>query len=206
MQQSWHLVNAEGQTVGRLAGQIASILKGKHKPTFMPHRDMGDHVVVINAEKIHFTGKSWKNKLYRWHTGYPGGLKQRTATEMLERNPLKILRKAILGMLKRNRLRHSFLEPRLFLYQGSYHPHTEQLPEGVEPLPPAPRALHGDFHFGLETYAQPETFQKEIRISKNRLKNRPYTRRYRNSPDFPEDPPNEELKKMRKRGHRLWRD
>mmetsp|Transcript_25894 Transcript_25894/g.71295 ORF Transcript_25894/g.71295 Transcript_25894/m.71295 type:complete len:192 (+) Transcript_25894:49-624(+) len=184
IQQSWHLVDAEGQTVGRLAGQIAQILRGKHKPTFLPNKDMGDHVVVINAEKVEFTGNKWKNKLYRWHTGYPGGLKQRTAKEMLERNPLKIMKKAILGMLRRNTLRHSFMEKRLFLYTGPNHPHTRELPPSTPALPPVPRKISHDFHFGLDSYAHPETFQREIRISRNRKKNRPYTRKYRNSPDF----------------------
>mmetsp|Transcript_21266 Transcript_21266/g.27461 ORF Transcript_21266/g.27461 Transcript_21266/m.27461 type:complete len:176 (-) Transcript_21266:137-664(-) len=165
MQKCWHLVDAEGQTVGRVAQQIAAILKGKHKPTFMPHHDMGDHVVVINAEKVHFTGKKWKDKLYRWHTGYPGGLKQRTAREMLDRNPLQIMRKAIMGMTKKNNLRHGYLEKRLFLYQGPKHPHIKEIPESVPPLPKAPRKLNGTFHYGLDLYAHPDTF-KPIYVSK----------------------------------------
>eukprot|EP00537_Pseudo-nitzschia_pungens_P009500 CAMPEP_0172380928 /NCGR_PEP_ID=MMETSP1060-20121228/70688_1 /TAXON_ID=37318 /ORGANISM="Pseudo-nitzschia pungens, Strain cf. cingulata" /LENGTH=229 /DNA_ID=CAMNT_0013108695 /DNA_START=627 /DNA_END=1316 /DNA_ORIENTATION=- len=83
LQRAWHLVDAKNQTVGRLAGQISQILKGKHKPTFRPNKDMGDHVVVINAEKVQFSGKKWNDKLYRWHTGYPGGLKERTAKDMM---------------------------------------------------------------------------------------------------------------------------
>lgn len=160
MQKCWHLVDAEGQTVGRLAQQISTILKGKHKPTYIPHHDMADHVVVINAEKVEFTGKKWKQKLYRWHTGYPGGLKERTAKEMLDRNPLKILRKAVMGMLRKNRLRHQSIKKRFFVYKGPDHPHTAELPPSVKPLPPVPRCLNGSFHFGLgDTYAQPETFR-----------------------------------------------
>lgn len=113
VQRAWHLVDASNQTVGRLAGQVAQILRGKHKPTFQPNKDMGDYVIVVNAEKVHFSGKKWNQKLYRWHTGYPGGLKERPAKVMLERKPEEVLKKAILGMLKRNNLRHQSIEPRL---------------------------------------------------------------------------------------------
>lgn len=161
LQRCWHLVDAENQTVGRLAGQIASILRGKHKPTFRPNKDMGDVVVVVNAEKVQLTGDKWKKKLYRWHTGYPGGLKERPAERMLERNPTKILRKAILGMIPNNTLRHTYLEPRLKIYAGPDHPHDAQLPQTVKPLPEVPRRRRGDFHFGLhkEYYADPESCQ-----------------------------------------------
>lgn len=152
VQRTWHLVDATSQTVGRLATTIAPILKGKHKPTFSPHTDCGDYVVIINAEKVVFTGRKWKNKLYRWHTGYPGGLKQRTATEMLQKKPTEILRKAILGMMKRNNLRHQAIEPRLKIYTGSEHPHTAQLGEAVETIPKHPRKRSGSYHFGLGGY------------------------------------------------------
>jgi large subunit ribosomal protein L13 len=159
LQRCWHLVDARGQVVGRLANQIAQILKGKHKPTFHPSYDMGDNVVVINAEKVKFTGDKWKKKLYRWHTGYPGGLRTRRAEEMLEKNPTQILRKAIMGMLRRNNLRHGYLEKRLNIYVGPDHPHTAQLPPGrVEPIPRVPLARHGEFHFGLEHYAHPNSY------------------------------------------------
>ena len=175
LQQCWHLVDARGQTVGRLASQIASVLKGKHKPTFMPNKDMGDTVVVVNAEKVHFTGDKWQKKLYRWHTGYPGGLKERPANRMLERNPTKILRKAVLGMLKRNNLRHGYIEPRLKIYTGPDHPHHAQLPPGkVEPLPRVPTRLNGRFGFGLtgsvvgkgRPVAHPESYQKGMKVQK----------------------------------------
>ena len=158
LQRCWHLVDAKNQVVGRVAQQIAQILRGKHKPTFLPSKDMGDHVVVINAERVKFSGKKWKKKLYRWHSGYPGGLKQRRAEEMLEKNPTQILRKAIMGQLKRTNLRHQSLEPRLKIYLGPDHPHKAQLPDAVEPLPRVPKSRRGDFHFGLKVYADPHSY------------------------------------------------
>ena len=167
MQRAWHLVNAENQTVGRVAVQIANILRGKHKPTYMPGKDMGDHVVVVNAQKVQFTGKKWKLKLYRWHTGYPGGLKSRTAEQMLEQNPCKILRKAVLGMMERNRLRRNYIEKRLWIYAGPDHHFPNELPASVPPLAPVPRANSGNFTtFGLDHYAHPDTFQWNPRIPK----------------------------------------
>jgi len=155
VQRTWHLVDATSQTVGRLATTVAPILKGKHKPTYRPDGDVGDFVVIINAEKVHFSGKKWSDKLYRWHTGYPGGLKERPAKDMLERKPESILKKAILGMLHRNNLRNSHIEPRLRIYAGPDHPHAAQLPEGVKPLPVHPRKRMGNFHFGLgERYSE----------------------------------------------------
>jgi large subunit ribosomal protein L13 len=98
---------------------------------------------------VHFSGKKWDEKLYRWHTGYPGGLKERPAKHMHEKKPDFVLRKAVLGMLQRNNLRQSSLEPRLKIYAGPDHPHAVQLPPGAEPLPPHPRRRRGTFHFGL---------------------------------------------------------
>ena len=111
--------------------------------------------------QVNFSGNKWKDKKYRWHTGYPGGLKERTAETMLERNPTKILRKAVRGMLmgRRERLQHKYVEPRLKIYTGDAHPHTAQLPAGVEPLPPVPRKLTNGFHFGLKYYAHPLSYQ-----------------------------------------------
>jgi hypothetical protein len=104
-------------------------------------------------QKVHFSGKKWTEKVYRWHTGYPGGLKERSAKEMMERRPEEVLKKAILGMLKRNNLRHQSIEPRLRIYVGPDHPHTAQLPsDTTTPLPRHPRAKSGDFHFGLRSY------------------------------------------------------
>mmetsp|Transcript_27795 Transcript_27795/g.34337 ORF Transcript_27795/g.34337 Transcript_27795/m.34337 type:complete len:165 (-) Transcript_27795:32-526(-) len=157
VQRAWHLVDASSQTVGRLAASIAPLLKGKHKPTYRPNADCGDYVVIVNAEKVNFTGKKWNDKLYRWHTGYPGGLKERKAKDMLERKPENILRKAIMGMLSRNNLRHKYIEPRLKIYTGSDHPHESQLPPAVDPLPRHPRSRTGSFHFGLN---EPYQMQK----------------------------------------------
>ena len=162
LQRCWHLVDAKDQTVGRLASQVAAILRGKHKPTFRPNKDMGDVVVIVNAEKVNFSGNKWKDKIYRWHTGYPGGLKERPAGQMLERNPVQILRKAVLGMLKRNKLRHGYMEPRLKIYTGSDHPHKAQLPTTVEPIPRVPTRLLGNFHFGLKHYAHPSSFKQSV--------------------------------------------
>jgi large subunit ribosomal protein L13 len=112
---------------------------------------------------VQFTGNKWKDKLYRWHTGYPGGLKQRRAEEMLERRPEEILRKAIVGMLSKNNLRHGYIEPRLKIYAGPVHPHTAQLPEAVKPLPRHPRKRTQDFHFGLKKYSDPNSYQETLK-------------------------------------------
>jgi len=164
LQRCWHLVDANKQTVGRLASQIATILRGKHKPTFKPHQDMGDVVVVINAEKVHFSGNKWKKKLYRWHTGYPGGLKERTAEAMLERRPTEILRRAVKGMLlsKGKRLRHGYIEPRLKIYEGPTHPHTAQLPDTVTPLPVIERNQQAKDPMGGGAYAHPDSYQASV--------------------------------------------
>lgn len=163
LQKCWHLVDANGQIVGRLASQIAAILRGKHKPTFLPNKDMGDTVVVINADKIRFSGKKWKEKIYRWHTGYPGGLKERRAIDMHDRKPTEILRTAIFGMLKRTKLRHQAMEPRLHLFAGPTHPYAAQLPlDKVTPLPRVPKKLTGSFHFGLHMYADPYSYQQGL--------------------------------------------
>eukprot|EP00519_Triparma_laevis_P008262 CAMPEP_0182508814 /NCGR_PEP_ID=MMETSP1321-20130603/25655_1 /TAXON_ID=91990 /ORGANISM="Bolidomonas sp., Strain RCC1657" /LENGTH=128 /DNA_ID=CAMNT_0024714943 /DNA_START=7 /DNA_END=390 /DNA_ORIENTATION=- len=120
-QRAWHLIDAKNQVVGRLATQIAPLLKGKHKPTFRPNADCGDNVVVINAEKVKFTGKKLQQKLYYWHTNYPGGLRSRKAGDQLARQPTKVLRSAVLGMLTRNKLRHGYMEKRLHIYPGEAH-------------------------------------------------------------------------------------
>merc|ERR1719232_417836 len=160
IQRTWHLVDAKNQTVGRLAATVAPLLRGKHKPTFLPHTDCGDFVVVINCEKVNFTGKKWSEKLYRWHTGYPGGLKERPANEMLSRRPTEVLRRAILGMLNRNNLRGSYIEKRLKVYTGSSHPHLRQLTKEVKPLSPHPRKVNGSYHFGLKKYS-PDGYRQE---------------------------------------------
>jgi large subunit ribosomal protein L13 len=163
MQRCWHLVDARNQTVGRLATQVASILMGKHKPTYKFGKDMGDYVVIINADSVHLTGKKWNTKLYRWHTGYPGGLKTRTAVQMMDRQPTYIIRKAILGMIKNTSLRHQCIEPRLKIYPSSTHPHIAQLdPTKVEPLPKTTRKYQQSFGFGIKYYAHPNSYQPGI--------------------------------------------
>lgn len=126
----WHLIDAKGQIVGRLATQIVHILKGKHKPTFSPNYDCGDYVVVINAKEAKFTGKKHDDKLYTWHTGYPGGLKQMPVKEQLDRKPEEVLRKAVLGMLAKNRLRKN-IAYKLRIFPGEKHLHEDKLPSGT---------------------------------------------------------------------------
>lgn len=130
-EREWLVVDASGRTLGRLATQIADTLRGKHKPEFTPHCDVGDFVVVINAEKIAVTGRKREAKLYHRHSGYPGGLKTRTFTEMLERRPEEILRLAVKGMLPRNRLARAQLR-KLKIYAGPEHPHAAQQPKPME--------------------------------------------------------------------------
>jgi large subunit ribosomal protein L13 len=124
----WYVVDAEGQTLGRLATQIADVLRGKNKPQYTAHVDTGDFVVVVNAEKIGVTGKKLEQKMYYRHSGYPGGLKERTLREQLDRQPAEVLRKAVKGMLPRNRLARTQLT-KLKIYAGPAHPHESQAPK-----------------------------------------------------------------------------
>ena len=124
----WYIVDADGLTLGRLATLIADTLRGKRKPQYTPHVDTGDFVVVVNAEKIHVTGNKLDQKLYYRHSGYPGGLKERTLREQLERRPTEVLRKAVKGMLPKNRLAAKQLT-KLKIYVGPEHPHTAQDPK-----------------------------------------------------------------------------
>ena len=128
IQRDWYVVDAQGQTLGRLATQIAERLRGKGKPQFTPHVDTGDFVVVVNAEKIAVTGNKLDDKLYYRHSGYPGGLRQRTLRDQLERVPTEVLRKAVRGMLPRNRLGRQQLT-KLKIYAGPEHPHAAQEPK-----------------------------------------------------------------------------
>ena len=129
--QRWYVVDAEGKTLGRLATQIADTLRGKHKTQYTPHIDTGDFVVVVNAEKIGVTGKKLDDKIYYRHSGYPGGLRQRTLREQLQRRPTEVLRAAVKGMLPRNKLARAQIR-KLKIYAGPEHPHQAQAPE---PLP-----------------------------------------------------------------------
>lgn len=128
---NWFVVDADGQTLGRLATRIADALRGKRKPTYTPHLDGGDFVVVINAEKIAVTGAKLSNKLYYRHSGYPGGLRSRTLEEMLARQPEEVLRLAVKGMLPRNRLARKQMT-KLKIYAGPEHPHAAQEPKPME--------------------------------------------------------------------------
>ncbi len=130
-ERNWLVVDASGETLGRLATQIADRLRGKHKPQYTPHCDVGDFVVVINAEKIAVTGKKRQEKLYHRHSGYPGGLRTRTLNDMLERRPEEVIRLAVKGMLPRNRLARAQLR-KLKIYAGPEHPHAAQQPEKME--------------------------------------------------------------------------
>ncbi len=127
----WYLIDAEAKTLGRLATQIADLLRGKGKPEYTAHIDTGDFVVVVNAEKVHVTGKKLEQKIYYRHSGYPGGLRQRTLAEQLERRPEEVLRKAVKGMLPRNRLAAAQLT-KLKIYAGPEHPHSAQNPVTIE--------------------------------------------------------------------------
>ena len=131
VERRWHVVDAEGQTLGRLATEIARILRGKNKPQYTPHVDTGDFVVVVNAERVVVTGRKAEQKLYRRHSGYPGGLKTTTYEQMLERRPTEILRRAVKGMMPKTRLARQQLR-KLKIYAGPEHPHAAQNPQTLE--------------------------------------------------------------------------
>src|SRR5690606_17160540 len=131
VERKWLVVDAAGQTLGRLASEVASILRGKHKPTFTPHVDTGDHVIIINADKIELTGNKLKDKIYYRHTGHIGGIKQRTALEMRTNYSTKMLELAIKGMLPKGPLGRQ-TGKKLHVYAGAEHPHAAQNPEAYE--------------------------------------------------------------------------
>ena len=131
IERKWYVVDAEGKVLGRLATRIATILRGKHKPLFAPHLDVGDHVVVLNAEKVHLTGRKLQNKQYRWHTGYIGGLREVSAEKMLKTHPERVIEWAVQGMLPKNRLGRAMAK-KLKVYRGAAHPHQAQRPQELE--------------------------------------------------------------------------
>ncbi len=131
IERKWYVVNAEGQTLGRLASEVAKILRGKHKPIYTPHVDTGDHVVIINADKIKVTGDKLNQKMYRHHTGYAGGLKEKTLRQMMETKPEEVLKRAIKGMLPHNSLGRSMFK-KLRVYVGPEHDQQAQKPEVLE--------------------------------------------------------------------------
>lgn len=128
LHRKWHLVDADGKTLGRLATRVAILLRGKNKPTFAPHQDTGDFVVVINAVKVSLTGKKWKEKIYTHHSGYPGGLKMTSAEKIKEKKPERLITMAVQGMLPKNRLGRKLIK-KLKVYAGDAHPHQAQQPE-----------------------------------------------------------------------------
>jgi large subunit ribosomal protein L13 len=131
VERRWYVVDAEGKTLGRLATEIARVLRGKNKPQYTPHIDTGDFVVVVNAEKVVVTGRKAEQKVYRRHSGYPGGLKTTTYERMMERQPTEILRRAVKGMMPKSRLARQQLR-KLKIYAGPEHPHVAQSPQELE--------------------------------------------------------------------------
>jgi large subunit ribosomal protein L13 len=123
----WYIIDAEGQILGRLATRAARLLTGKDKPIYTPFLDTGDHVIIINAEKIKLTGKKLTDKLYRHHTGYPGGLRETTASVMMSKDPGKLVREAVIGMLPKTKLGQA-MRKKLKVYRGAQHPHQAQQP------------------------------------------------------------------------------
>ncbi|MCX7063010.1 MAG: 50S ribosomal protein L13 [Proteobacteria bacterium] len=126
----WFIVDADSRIVGRIATQVANVLRGKHKPTFTPHVDTGDFVVVVNASKVRLTGAKLTDKIYHRHTGYPGGVRRTSAERLMNERPERILRSAIVGMLPKNRLGRR-LATKLKIYRGAEHPHEAQKPEAL---------------------------------------------------------------------------
>jgi len=131
VQRDWHVIDAQGQTLGRLATQVATLLRGKHKPYYTPHVDCGDYVIVVNAEKIHVTGNKMSQKVYYRHSGYPGGLKEVTLRDQLQKFPGRVVEQAVRGMLPKNRLGRRMFK-KLKVYAGPDHPHQAQQPKAIE--------------------------------------------------------------------------
>ena len=130
-EKKWYLVDASGKRVGRLASRVVSVLRGKGKPQFAPHSDIGDFVVIVNADKVSFTGRKWEEKTYYRHSHYPGGLKSVTARELETEKPGEVIRKAVWGMLPKNRWQKKLMS-RVKVYAGNRHPHEAQNPEILE--------------------------------------------------------------------------
>src|SRR5678815_2978941 len=130
VQRQWHVVDGTNQTVGRMCAKIAAMLRGKHKASYTPHVDTGDYIVVINCEKVVFTGNKLEQKMYDHYTGYPGGLKEETAANLQKRRPEVVIERAVKGMLPKNRLGRKMYK-KLFVYVGDKHPHTAQQPKAV---------------------------------------------------------------------------
>ena len=130
IQRNWYVIDAQGQTLGRLATRVATLLRGKHKPIYTPHVDCGDYVVIVNAEKIHVTGQKMTQKKYYRHSGYPGGIKEVTLRDQLRKFPDRVIEAAVRGMLPRNRLGRRMFK-KLKVYSGPSHPHEAQKPQSM---------------------------------------------------------------------------
>ena len=131
VERKWYVVDAGGKTLGRVASQVATVLRGKNKPTFTPHVDCGDYVIVINAEKVEVTGKKRKEKVYKHHTGYPGGLRETTFDKLIEKKPEEVIRHAVKGMMPKGKLGRQMYK-KLKVYAGPEHDHAAQKPEKLE--------------------------------------------------------------------------
>lgn len=131
VEHKWYIIDAEGKNLGKVAALAASVLRGKNKPTYTPHIACGDNVIIINAEKVNLTGNKLDKKMYYNHSGYPGGLRERTARTMIERYPVEMVERAAKGMLPKNRLGRQIYK-QLFVYAGSEHKHQAQKPESLE--------------------------------------------------------------------------
>lgn len=131
IERKWVVIDADGKTLGRLASEVATILRGKNKPIYTPHVDTGDHVIVVNVEKVVLTGKKLDQKKFRWHTGYMGGLKERSYRDMMQTQPEKIFYNAVKGMLPKNSLGRKMLK-KLRVYSGPEHNHQAQMPEVLD--------------------------------------------------------------------------
>ena len=128
---NWYVIDAEGVSLGRLATKVATVLRGKHKPTYTPHIDCGDYIIIVNAQKVNLTGNKLDDKMYYNHSMYPGGLRERTARIMRENYPIEMIERAVKGMLPHNRLGRA-MGKKLFVYEGSDHPHAAQKPIVME--------------------------------------------------------------------------
>lgn len=131
IERNWYVIDAEGKTLGRLATKAAHMLRGKHKPTYTPHVDCGDYIIIINADKVKLTGNKLEDKKYYNHSGYPGGLRERNAAEMIESYPEEMIERAVKGMLPHNRLGRA-MGKKLFVYRGADHKHSAQKPTAIE--------------------------------------------------------------------------
>ena len=131
VQKEWVVIDATDQVLGRLGSKVAKLLRGKYKPSFTPHVDCGDNVIIINAEKVKMTGNKWSDRIYFSHTGYPGGQRETNPAKVLAKDPLKLYKKVVKGMLPKNRLSDAIIG-NLYVYAGSEHPHSAQTPKVID--------------------------------------------------------------------------